>query len=272
MLKLSVLILVLTVDGSGADGIVYLDTVRLGNFEIENATIQSAKVIASRFESEPGLTGVLGLAKSLKSNIRPPAPNFLDLIRKQLRKPVFTVDVRSNATGRFEFGRINTSAASDNITWLKSDPNSVHWDVEFDLTSWTGGEKVWWYRKFTATIDTGTTLMFMPDVLASMYWFTVPGMKTDPRLSDAYTFLCSMTDDLPDLRFKLPGTEHVIEIPGRYMNYGPIEDSPGYCWGGMQSDIGLDTSILGDTMLKAVFLAFDLEKGRIGFANKDLDN
>jgi hypothetical protein len=81
-----------------------------------------------------------------------------------------------------------------------------------------------------------------------------------------------MTDDLPDLRFKLPGTEHVIEIPGRYMNYGPIEDSPGYCWGGMQSDVGLDTSILGDTMLKAVFLAFDLEKGRIGFANKNLDD
>lgn len=244
----------------------------MGNFKIHNATIQSAKVIASIFEREPGLSGVLGLAKNLPSSIEPPAPSFLQLLRKQLKRPVFTVDVRSNATGRFDFGHINTSLASDNITWLDTVPDSIHWDVEFDLTAWTSGEKVWWYHKFTATIDTGTTLMFMPDALVSMYWLSVPSMEIDPRLSNAYTFLCSDADDLPDLQFKLPKTEHIITIPGRYMNYGPIEDSPGYCWGGMQSAAGLEVSILGDTMLKALFLAFDLEKGRVGFANKNLDD
>lgn len=40
----------------------------------------------------------------------------------------------------------------------------------------------------------------------------------------------------------------------------------------MQSAAGLEVSILGDTMLKALFLAFDLEKGRVGFANKNLDD
>lgn len=246
---------------------MYVDTVRLGGFTLPNATIQSAQVIASRFEREHGLTGVLGLAKALPNNINPPTPTTLDLLREYLDHPVFTVDVRRNATGRFDFGKLHTSLASDNITWIVSNPDSVHWDVDFDLTTWDQ-DHLWYYHKFTATIDTGTTLMFMPDILASRYWLSIDGIKVDPHLSNAYTFLCD--SHLPDFSFKLPQTEHILTIPGQYLNYGPVDEDPDYCWGGMQSAAGMETAILGDVMLKALFVAFDLDQGRIGFANKDL--
>ena len=259
-------------DGTAANGIVYLDTVGMGDFDILNATIQSAEVVASRFERETGLSGIMGLAKSLPNNISPPTESFVEVLGPQLEFPVFTADLRRNATGRFDFGYINESLASDNITWLDTDPESQHWDVDFDLTAWEGAEQKWYFHKFRATIDTGTTLMFLPDVLSNMYWFSIPGMRVDPRLSNAYTFPCNIAKNLPALKFKLPKTQHVLTIPGPYLNYGPVEGDTDYCWGGMQSADGLDVTILGDIMLKAVFVAFDLDTNRVGFANKLLDD
>lgn len=262
-------------DGTSARGIVYRDTVRLGEFTVDNITIQSAKSVTHRFEDETGLSGIMGLAKSLPSNIKPPLPSFLNGLKVQLDEPVFTADLRRNATGRFDFGYLDTSLASDNISWMDTTTGSQHWDVEFDLMTWNGGrEKSWYSYPFNATIDTGTTLMFLPDALASMYWFTVPGMRVDPRLSNSYVFPCAFAESLPNLKFKIPKTEHVITIPGPYLNYGPVlsEGQEGYCWGGMQSAEGLEVTILGDVMLKAVFVAFDLEEGRVGFANKVLDD
>ncbi|KAG8427681.1 hypothetical protein J3459_006481, partial [Metarhizium acridum] len=102
-------------DGTTATGIVYRDTLRLGGFEIKHVAIESA---ASRI-----------------INITPPT-SFLSVLRSQLKKPVFTVDLRRNAPGRFDFGYINESMAADNITWLDSNPDSPHWDIELDLTAW----------------------------------------------------------------------------------------------------------------------------------------
>uniref|UniRef100_A0A8H7TVD8 Peptidase A1 domain-containing protein n=1 Tax=Bionectria ochroleuca TaxID=29856 RepID=A0A8H7TVD8_BIOOC len=212
-------------DGTAANGIVYLDTVRLGGFEIRNATIQSAL-----------------------TQHRAPSRTFLDLLRPQLESPVFTADLRLNATGRFDFGRLNESVTTDNVTWLGTSRGSDHWDVGLNLMSWEGSN--WWLHDFTATVDTGTTLTFLPDVLARMYWSDVPGMRVDPMLSDAFTFPCDGADALPDLRFKLPGTEHVLNIPG------PADD--------------LESTIIGGTVLKALFVAFDLETKKVGFANKRL--
>lgn len=258
-------------DGSAANGIVYLDTVRLGDFTVDNAAIQSARTIASRFEREAGLSGIMGLAKSLPNNVNPPVASFIDLLRPQLETPVFTVDLRRNATGRFDFGYVDDTLASENITWIDSEPTSNHWDVRFDLTAWDGKHDTWWFQEFNATIDTGTTLLFLPDALASMYWFAIPDMRVDPRLSNAFTFPCSIAKNLPDLRFKIPNTEHILRIPGAYLNYGPVITDSEYCWGGMQSADGLNTTIFGDVMLKALFVAFDLGQSKVGFANKALD-
>ncbi|KAF5568366.1 hypothetical protein FNAPI_186 [Fusarium napiforme] len=260
------------VDGTHANGIVYLDTVRLGDFELNNTAIQSAQIVAPRFERETELTGILGLAKSLPSNIDPPTPSLLDKLRPLLADPVFTVDMRRNATGRFDFGYIDESRAKDNISWMTTREDSPHWDVTFDTTAWTGLRQVWMAHTFEATIDTGTTLLFLPGDLASMYWYDVPDMRVDPRLGDSFTFPCKFSNDLPDLMFKVPGTEHVLRIPGPYLSYSTTDNDSDYCWGGLQSAESLGVTIIGDIALKALYVAFDLENNKVGFANKDLDD
>ncbi|KAF4493879.1 aspartic ase precursor [Fusarium agapanthi] len=260
------------VDGTHANGIVYLDTVRLGDFELKNTAIQSAQIVAPRFERETELTGILGLAKSLPSNIDPPTPSLLDKLRPLLDDPVFTVDMRRNATGRFDFGYIDESRAKDNISWMATREDSPHWDVTFDTTAWTGFRQVWMAHTFEATIDTGTTLLFLPGDLASMYWYDVPDMRVDPRLGDSFTFPCKFSNDLPDLMFKVPGTEHVLRIPGPYLSYSTTDNDSDYCWGGLQSAESLGVTIIGDIALKALYVAFDLENNKVGFANKDLDD
>ncbi|RKL35348.1 hypothetical protein BFJ72_g8867 [Fusarium proliferatum] len=260
------------VDGTHANGIVYLDTVRLGDFELNNTAIQSAQIVAPRFERETELTGILGLAKSLPSNIDPPTPSLLDKLRPLLADPVFTVDMRRNATGRFDFGYIDESRANDNISWMATRKDSPHWDVTFDTTAWTGLRQVWMAHTFEATIDTGTTLLFLPGDLASMYWYDVPDMRVDPRLGDSFTFPCKFANNLPDLMFKVPGTEHVLRIPGPYLSYSTTDNDSDYCWGGLQSAESLGVTIIGDIALKALYVVFDIENNKVGFANKDLDD
>ncbi|KAG6005036.1 hypothetical protein E4U21_000551 [Claviceps maximensis] len=259
-------------DGTTATGIVYRDAIRLGGFHVPNATIESAQIIAPRFETELSVSGILGLAKRLPNNINPPTPSFLSFLRPLLHRPVFTVDLRRDAYSRFDFGYINESILSDNITWLDSRSDSPHWDIDLDLTAWKGDHPTWMYHRFQATIDTGTSLMFLPDALASRYWLSVPGIQTSgsSSIAEAYMFPCSHARSLPDLLFKLPNTEHVLRVPGFYLNYGPIDSDPFFCWGGMQSAKDMDVTVLGDVMLKAIFVAFDVDKNRIGLANKKL--
>ncbi|PFH58589.1 hypothetical protein XA68_13467 [Ophiocordyceps unilateralis] len=260
-------------DESNAVGIVYRDTLRLGDLEVKNATIQSASIMSATFERETGFSGIMGLAKRLQNNIEPPEPSFLSMLRRQLRKPVFTVDLRHNASSRFDFGHVDAAIASDGMTWLPTNASNPHWAVELDLVAWRGEGSVWMRHKFEAIIDTGTSLMFLPGMLVARYWAAVPGVKTSRETQGSYRFPCASEHGLPDLLIKLPGTEHIVSVPGRYLNYGPTIEDPALCWGGLQSAAQLGGSaILGDVFLKSVFVAFDVEAGRVGFANKALDD
>ncbi|KAL6885106.1 aspartic peptidase domain-containing protein [Trichoderma longibrachiatum] len=261
---------VMYMDGTHAGGIVYHDTVQLGSFKVENATVQSATAVTSRFEEEIELSGILGLAKRLPNTVEPPQPSFLSLLRQQLKHQVIGVDVNRNASGVFTFGYLDEGRAAEDIAWVDTDPDSPHWDVAFNLTTWGAQTTPWYSQPFVATIDTGTTLMFLPDNLASGYWLGVPGAKVDRQLSGAYSFPCELAGELPDLMLKIPGADRILTVPGSYLNYGPSELDPSACWGGMQSADGLKVTVLGDIMLKALYVAFDLDKGRVGFAKKDL--
>ena len=56
------------------------------------------------------------------------------------------------------------------------------------------------------------------------------------------------------------------------MNYAPISQGSGTCFGGIQSDSGIGFSIFGDVFLKSQFVVFEDAAGgpRLGFAAKNL--
>ncbi|KAF4126386.1 hypothetical protein GMORB2_0122 [Geosmithia morbida] len=272
-------------DGTSADGVTYHDTVRLGTLRVDSATVKSARIIPASLENETGLSGVLGLSKPTSNS----SSSITRLIREALvgsnGRPIITADLRHNASGRIDFGQVadDDSLSEDAIAWVPPVPSSSYWDVDFSTVGWHGSHGLWHDRDFRATVDTATTLLFLPQALAGLYWFDIPGMRVDPRLENAYTFPCVLADSLPDLLFKIPGSDKFVTVAGKYLNYGPVGSSTGktttssigdgdedYCWGGMQGAKDLDVAVLGDMMLKAVVVAFDLGSGAVGFANKTL--
>ncbi|RDA91678.1 putative aspartyl protease [Ophiocordyceps camponoti-saundersi (nom. inval.)] len=251
-------------DGSYAEGIVYRDTVRLGNFEVKNATVQSAAIISPKMEGQTGYSGVMGFAKRLENTTKPPQPTFLSMLRRQLRKPVFAVDLRHNGSSRFDFGRVDATLGSEEMTWVPTNATSPFWTVELNFMDRAGN------HKFETIVDTGSSMIFLPEKLTERYWNAATGVKVSQDSRGAYQFPCAAEHMLPDLKFKVPGTEHVLTVPGRYLNFHHIPHTE-LCWSGLQNSGWLsEESILGIPFLKAVFMGFDMESGRLGFANKDL--
>lgn len=118
---------------------------------------------------------------------------------------------------------------------------------------------------FKGIADTGTTLAMLPTAVVTAYYKQVSGAKLDEQ-QGGYTFPC--TASLPDFVFGVEDAK--FTIPGKFINYAPVDDST--CFGGIQSDEGIGFAIWGDVALKAAFVVFDTAEGspRLGWANKNL--
>jgi hypothetical protein len=113
--------------------------------------------------------------------------------------------------------------------------------------------------------DTGTTLLLLPDSVVTAYYEQVSGAKYDSS-QGGYVFPCSIT--LPNFVVGIGSTR--ITIPGKYINYAPIDSTGRTCFGGVQNDSGIGFAIYGDIALKAAFVVFDGGKTQLGWASKTL--
>lgn len=235
----------------------------MSSFSLQ-ASIQVAENATDDLRLDADISGIMGLSRSLRTNIVPPTKTFLSELWKQLDRPVMGVDLRRNASSTFTFGHY-TAPDDKDFTWLDADPKSLWWDISLNRTFMQGS---WFEAPFKATLDTGTSLMFLPNSHVLRYWASVPGsrMGTWEREEKAYMFPCNLTS-LPELAFDLGGG-HEIHVPGKMMNFTADEDS-GFCWGGLQSESSFPMDgLLGDVFLHAVHAAFDFGAGRVGLASK----
>ncbi|CAN8099822.1 unnamed protein product [Discula destructiva] len=117
----------------------------------------------------------------------------------------------------------------------------------------------------TGIVDTGTTLLLLPNNVVTAYYAQVPGASMS-RKDGGYVFSCD--SKLPDFSFTVGGGR--ITIPGAYMNYMPIGIGSSTCFGGIQSNNGLPVSVFGDIAIKSAFVVFDAGNSRMGWAAKHL--
>ena len=116
-------------------------------------------------------------------------------------------------------------------------------------------------QRTNKTPDTGTTLLLLPDSVVRDYYKNVKGAQNNPQ-AGGYAFNCNT--ELPDFTVVIGNYKAVV--PGKYINYAPLNEGSSTCFGGIQSNSGLGFSIFGDIFLKSQYVVFDSNGPRLGFA------
>jgi len=249
-------------DGSSASGNVYYDTVSVGDTTVDHQAVELAEQISSEFESDANSDGLLGLAFSSINTVSPgPENTFFDNAKSSLDSPLFTADLKHQAAGSYDFGYIDDSKYTGDITYTDVDSSNGFW--EFTGTGYAIGDGSFVDDSIDAIMDTGTTLLLVPDDVVSAYYDQVDGASYDDS-QGGYTFSCDAS--LPDITLGI-GSYHAV-VPGSYINYASVDSSN--CFGGIQSNSGEQQAIYGDIFIKSQFVVFDSNGPQLGVAAKDL--
>ncbi|KAI0003898.1 aspartic peptidase domain-containing protein [Xylariaceae sp. FL0662B] len=253
-------------DGSESKGGVYEDVVNVGGVSFEKQAVEAATKVSAEFTADANNDGLLGLAFSKLNTVQPtPQKTFFDNIADSLDKPVWTADLKYHEPGSFDFGVIDKSKYNGEITY--TDVNSAKGYWTFGVSGFGVGNTTTLTKSspFDAIADTGTTLAFLPEEVATAYYRQVPTAKQDPE-AGGYVFPCDTT--LPDFTYSIEDTK--FTVPGAFINYAEVDETGRSCFGGIQPDTDIGLSIWGDIVLKSAFVVFEPQVPRLGFARKDL--
>ncbi|KAH8668039.1 aspartic protease [Tricladium varicosporioides] len=249
-------------DGSSCSGTVVHERVTLGSLTYESQAVEVANIVSSSFTQDTASSGLLGLAFSSINQVKPTAQKtWVDNMAGSLAAPVFTVDLKKGAVGSYNFGSIDSSKYTGNISYVPVNNKKGFWQVMG--SGYQVGKKAFVSTQIDTIADTGTTLLLLPLAVVKAYYAEVKGATYSADYG-AYVFPCTAT--LPDFTFgmdKYRGT-----IPGSFIKYGTITTST--CYGGIQDKGNMPFSIFGDILLKAQFVVFDVGNNRLGFASKKL--
>lgn len=171
----------------------------------------------------------------------------------QFAAGVFTFDADQSAgTGTWDFGFIDKSKYTGKIAYGAVQGNAG-WRTELVHGS----------NSMNVTVDTGTSGSHVTASIAQDYFSNIKGATFDSSKA-AWTYPCSST--LIDFRFKLGGTQ--VAIPAAALAGGSAGSS-GTCQSTLQvSDDDASLIIWGRTFIQAMFVVFDWDNSRVGFANK----
>lgn len=250
-------------DGSSSSGNVYTDKVSIGGLTVNTQGVELAQTVSSSFTQQSAIDGLVGLAFSTLNTVSPDQQKtFFDNAKSQLSAPVFTADLGFHAPGKYNFGFIDPSAHTGDITYTPVSTKNGFW--EFTSTGYAVGSGAFTSTPIDGIADTGTTLLYLPAATVKAYWAKVSGSRNS-NSAGGYVYPCSAT--LPSFTFGV-GSARLV-IPGKYMNFGPISRGSSTCFGGIQSSAGIGINIFGDVALKAAFVVFDgSSPPRLGFASK----
>jgi hypothetical protein len=249
-------------DGSSSSGEVFHDVVTIGGITVQKQAVESASQVSTSFQNDIASSGLLGLSFSKLNTVRPvQEKTFFDNAIDTLAQPLFTVNLKKQEAGNYNFGYINASEYTGEIAYTPLDAARGFWG--FNTSGFQVGNTDFKAEPWFAIADTGTSLLLMPDDIVAAYWSAVPGATFDSS-QGGITFPCTAT--LPDFTFGIG--EYRGVVPGPFMLYANINTD--LCFGGIQSSTGIGFSIFGDVVLKAQFVVFDGGNERLGWANKDL--
>lgn len=116
-------------DGSGASGSVGYDTVQVGGVTQTRQAVELATEVSRDFASDPNSDGLLGLGFDNINQVRPQRQqSFFQHIKHSLNKRVFSVNLKEDGSGFYEFGRITPGAYQGELTRVPCDMTRGWWE------------------------------------------------------------------------------------------------------------------------------------------------
>lgn len=133
-----------------------------------------------------------------------------------LTSPVFTAQLKSGEVGAYEFGNIDTTAFTGNLTTTPVDSSNGFWEVD-SASAVVQGQTVN-IPNGKAIADTGTSLMLVGDEMLVAYWNTVDGAQLN-EAAGGVIFPCNTA--LPDLQVAI-GDTYLATVKGDVMNFASV--------------------------------------------------
>lgn len=251
-------------DGSGASGVVFADRVKVGGVTATRQAVEAATSVSAQFIEEHS-DGLLGLGFGNTNTIKPTKqPTFFENIKPSLKEPLFTVTLKKNATGVYDFGYIDPEKYIEPLQYVPINTTRGYW--EYTTTGYSIGDGPMIKTSFQSIADTGTTLLLLPPAITRAYYASVAGAVMNAT-EGGYVFPCNSL--LPDLTVELTGGVKAT-VPGTFMNRSlSMTKGSTSCYGGIQEG-SKSLSIWGDVFLKSQFAVFDgRSPPRIGFAKQN---
>ncbi|QIW99692.1 hypothetical protein AMS68_005210 [Peltaster fructicola] len=250
-------------DGSTASGTVGFDAVTIGGATATRQAVEVATQVSDTFAKDAANDGLVGLGWSSINTIKPTAQKtFFENIMADLQQPLFTADLRKDASGSYEFGTIDAAKYSGDIHYTGIDNSKGFW--QFASTSYTiNGQTYQNANAAPAIADTGTSIVLADNTAVSAYYNQVTGASVSST-AGGWIFPCSAT--LPEYGVAIGDSGFVATIPGSEMVYADLKD--GTCFGGLQSNTGINYQIFGDVLLKQYFAVFNGGAKTFGIAKK----
>ena len=261
-------------DGTSAAGDVGTDTVDVGGATVTGQAVQMAKAVSPAFIRDTHLSGLLGLAFSQLSTVKPVKQRtFFENVMPDLAQPLFTANLRKGTPGAFEFGRIDSTKFTGALSWIAANTSKGFWQVSTSRVTVGNGSTR--FPASQAIVDTGTTLMLVSKQIFDGYYSHVPGAQRD---IGGMMFPCNTT--LPDLLIDVGGF-YTARVSGAHVNFAKAngdrrpESFPFcrlmltirllVCFGGIQRTMSA-FQVWGDVFFHSQFVVFHGGNHSVGMA------
>ncbi|GAA5873045.1 hypothetical protein JCM16303_006924 [Sporobolomyces ruberrimus] len=247
-------------DGSSTQGVVYSDTITLGGMTINSQVFGAATALSSDFASDP-YDGLMGMAFSSISTLGTPTVFETLTTQAKLFANQFSFYLASTGSQLF-LGGMDSSKIKFGSTKYYPVTNAGYWLLDAKVN--VAGVPVSSLGKFSAIVDTGTSVIVAPTADAAAFWAKVP--NSGVYGSGYYTYDCASP---PSVSFSFGSTfAEQWGVSGSSWNLGKVSAGSSRCVGAIVgADIGISGWVLGDAFLENVYATFDLDKKAVGFSD-----
>ena len=127
-------------------------------------------------------------------------------------------DLRAQAAGAYEFGRIDPAKFTGKMTFVPVNTTQGFWQFNSESFAVNGGAPQAGTKGAQAIADTGTTLILADPKAVQAYYSQVEGAQNDAQ-AGGITFPCN--SKLPDLQLDVGGT--MATVAGKFINFAQVD-------------------------------------------------